>query len=59
MGGWRRLPKRLRAVTVGYKMLLQLVLAVRETVAGHRLSALEGGVPPPLQCIPGGGQSFA
>ena len=27
---------------------------VRETVAGHRLGALEaaGGVPPPFQCIP-------
>ena len=35
-------------VTVGYKMSLRLALAVRETVAGHWLGALErgGGVPP-------------
>ena len=36
-------------------MPLRLALAVRETVAGHRLGALEGGggAPPPFQYIPG------
>ena len=36
-------------------MPLNLALAVRETVAGHRLGALEGGVippPPPLLMHP-------
>ena len=53
-GGWRRLPKRLGAVAVGY-MPLKLALGVRGTVAGHRLGALEwgGGGVPPFQCIPG------
>ena len=37
LGGWRRLPKRLGAVTV------ELALGVRETVAGHRPGALERG----------------
>ena len=57
--GWRRLPKRLGAL----QMPSRLALAVRETVAGHRLGALEGGgggVPPfpPFQCIPRGGSIF-
>ena len=38
-GGWRRLPERLQAVTVGYK--LKSAPAVRETVAGRRLGALK------------------
>ena len=39
------------------QMPLKLALAVRETVAGRRLGALEGGggYTPPFQCIPGGG----
>ena len=38
-------------------MPLKPALGVRETPAGHRLGALEGGggVPPPFQCIPGWG----
>ena len=52
-GGWRRLPKRLGAVTVGY-MPLSLAFGVTGTVAEHRLGALEaGGGSPPFQCIPG------
>ena len=35
-------------------MPLKLALGVRETVAGHRLGALEGGVPPPLPMHPWG-----
>jgi hypothetical protein len=51
IGGWRRLPKRLGACR--FQMPLKLALAVRGTVAGHRLGALEGGVRylPPFQCI--------
>ena len=56
----RRLDRRLeglaKAVGSGYfrlQMPLGLALAVRGTVAGHRLGALEGGgVHPPFQCIP-------
>ena len=47
------------AVGGGYcrlQMPLKLAVGIRETVAGHRLGALEGGVtPPPFQCIYGGG----
>ena len=53
MGGWRRLPKRLGG---GYRWLpmpLMLAPAVRETVAGRRLGALERGGG--FQCIPGSG----
>ena len=42
MGGWWTLPK---AVGDGYcrlEMPLKLALAIRETVAGHRLGALKG-----------------
>ena len=42
----RRLQEVAKAVGGGYcrlQMLLRLALAVRETVAGHRLAALEGG----------------
>ena len=55
-GPRRRLDRRLevaKAVGGGYcrlRMPLSLAIAVRETVAGHRLSALEGGGgarPPP------------
>ena len=59
---WRRLPERLGAVTVGYKMPSKLALAVRGTVAGDRLGALEegrgggGGTSLPFQYIPGGGR---
>ena len=51
-----------KAVGGGYyrlQMPLSPALAVRGTVAGHRLRALEGGgggglyPPPPFQCIPG------
>ena len=59
-GGWRRLPKRLGAVTVGYKMPLRLALGVRETVAGHRLGALEGRPALPMHlcpAVPRGGRS--
>ena len=34
------------------QMPSKLALGVRRTVAGHRLGALKGGVPPPFQCIP-------
>ena len=58
----RRLEGFAKAVGGGYcrlQMLLRLAIGVRGTVAGHRLSALEGvggGKPPPLfQCIPGVG----
>ena len=49
-----------KAVGGGYcrlQMLFKLALVARETVAGHRLGAFEGGGglnPPPFQCIPGG-----
>ena len=53
----RRLEEVAKAVGGGYcrvQMPLRPALGVRETVAGHRLGALEGeGVPPPLG-IPGG-----
>ena len=53
----RRSEEVAKAVGDGYcrlQMPLELALAVRETVAGHRLGALEGGYIPPFQCIPGG-----
>ena len=56
----RRLEEVAKAV-VGYycrfQMPLKLAVAVRETVSGHRLGALErvGGYVPPLQCIPATG----
>ena len=52
----RRLEEVAKAVGGGYcrlQMPLKLALAVRETVAGHRLGALEGGAGgylPPFQC---------
>ena len=55
----RRLEEVAKVVGGGYcrlHMPLKLALAVRETVAEHRLGALEvgEGCPPPLfQCIPG------
>ena len=56
-----RLEEGAKAVGGGYcrlQMPLKLALAVRGTVAGHRLGAREGGAPPPFQCIPGvGGQN--
>ena len=54
----RRLEEVAKAVGGGYcrlRMPLSLALAVRVTVAGHRLGALEGGgggYLPPFQCIP-------
>ena len=53
----KRLEEVGKAVAGGYcrlQMPLKLVLAVRETVARHRLGALEGGGGglPPFQCIP-------
>ena len=54
----QRLEEVAKAVGGGYCRLqlpLKLALAVRGTVAGHRLGALEGGYPPPFKCIPGGG----
>ena len=50
-----RLEEVVKAVGDGWlQMPLSLAPAVRETVAGHRLGALEGGgTPPPFQCIPG------
>ena len=68
-GAQKRLGRRLEAVAKavggGYcriQMPLKLALAIRETVAGHRLGALDegggGGLPPPpFQCIPGGGNT--
>ena len=60
MGAQQRFDRRLeevaKAVGGGYcrlQMPLRLALGVRETVAGHRLGALEGGgVPPPLPMHP-------
>ena len=62
-GPQRRFDRQLegvaKAVGGGYcrlQMPLRLALAVRGTVAGHRLGALEGGGGgnlPPFQCIPG------
>ena len=34
------------------RLQMPLKLAVRETVAGHRLGAREGGYLPTFQCIP-------
>ena len=54
----RRLEEVAKAVGGGYcrlQMPLTLTLAVSETVAGHRLGALEGGgrgLPPPLPVHP-------
>ena len=51
----RRLEEVAKAVGGGYlrlQMPWKLALAVRGTVAGRRLGALE--VTPPFQCIPGG-----
>ena len=54
----RRLEEVAEAVGGGYywlQMPLKLALTVRETVAGHRLGALEGGKgypPPPLRMHP-------
>ena len=47
-GGWMRLPKRLGGGYCRLHMPLKLALAVRGTVAGRRLGALEGrgGIPP-------------
>ena len=50
----RRLEEVAKAVGGGYcrlQMPLKLALGVRETLSGHRLGALEGGLPP-FQCIP-------
>ena len=59
MGPQQRLGRRLEevaeAVGGGYcrlQMPLGLALAAWGTVAGHRLGALEGGVPPPLPMHP-------
>ena len=56
----RRLEEVAQAVGGSYcrlQMPLRVAFAVRGTVAGHRLGALEGGVtPPPFQCTPGGTQ---
>ena len=52
----RRLEEVAKAVGGGYcrlQMPLKLALAVRGTVAGHRVGALESGGGPPFQCIPG------
>ena len=43
IGGWRRLPKAVGGGHCRLQMPLKLALAVRGTVAGHRLGALEGG----------------
>ena len=50
----KRLEDVVEAVGGGYcrlQMPLKPALAVRGTVAGHRLGALEGGDLPPFQCI--------
>ena len=54
----RRSEEVAKAVGAGYCLLqmpVRLALAVRGTVAGHRLGALEGGggTPPPLPMHPG------
>ena len=73
-----RLDRRLEEVAIavggGYcrlQMPLKLALGVRETAAGHRLGALEGGgglpmhpcpplpPPPPFKCTPGRGGLLA
>ena len=51
----RRLEEVAEAVGGGYcrlRMPGKRALAVRETVAGHRLGALEGGLPPPPLPMP-------
>ena len=54
----QRLDRRLEGVGGGYcrlQVLSRLALGVRETVAGRKLGALEGGGGgnlPPFQCIP-------
>ena len=51
IGGWRRLPKRLVAATVGYKWHWRRHLDVTEPVAGRP----GGGVTSsPLRCLPAG-----
>ena len=55
----RQLEEVAKAVGGSYcqlQMPLKLALAVRETVAGHSLGALEGGGSPPFfQCMPAPG----
>ena len=57
----RRLEEVAKAVGGGYcrlQMPLKLALGVRETVAGHRLGALEGATSPPSNAsLVGGGLS--
>ena len=51
----RRLEEVIKAVGGGYcrlRMPLKLALAASGAVAGHRLSALKGGLPPPLPMHP-------
>ena len=51
----RRWEEVAKAIGGGYcrlQMLLRLALGVRETVAGHRLAALEGGGVPPSNASP-------
>ena len=61
----RRLEEVTKAVGGGYcrlQMSLSLALGVKETVAGHRLGALEGGggvPPPPFRCIAATGPTSA
>ena len=53
---YRRSEEVAKSVGGGYcwlQMPLSLALAVRGTVAGRWLGALEEGAPPPLPCIPG------
>ena len=58
-GGWRRLPKRLGGGYCRLQMPLRLALAVRGTVAGHRLGALEGGTSPPSNAPLGRGPGMS
>ena len=54
----RRLEEVAQAVGAGYCRLqtpLRLAVRVRETMAGHRLGALEGGYLHPFQFIPAPG----
>ena len=55
-GGWRRLPKRLWAVTVGYKCHRGRHLASGTQWLGEGWAPWRGGYPCPFQCISGGGR---
>ena len=56
-GGWRRLPKRFRAVTVGYTYHRSWHLPSGRQWLRIGWAPWMGGTSPHLQCIPGGGEA--